>query len=133
MTTTQWFIQGEPGRAGARLLRKDGSHHEAWNAVEGRWVATLTLLGPTPGAEGKEISQVGERMAMAYFPEAFHSTFYAMGDTLLVRGPDGSYLWTGRHWLKDLMVSVEGLPPVDVQVARQRWPGAFIRERSQPA
>ncbi len=31
------------------------------------------------------------------------------------------------------MVSVEGLPPVDVEEARQRWPEAFIRERSQPA
>ena len=98
MTTTLSFIQGEPDDQGARLRRKDGGHHEEWNPIEGRWIATSTLLRSTPGEDGKAIRPVGERTAMA-----------------------------------DLMVKVEGLAPVDVEVARRRWPSAFIRERSQPA
>jgi hypothetical protein len=128
-----WFVQGELGDPRARLLRKTDLRHEAWNAVEGRWAATLRLLGSRPGEEAEMIKQIDERTAMAHFPVAFHPTYYAVGDTLLVRGPDGSFLWTGRHWVRDLMVSVEGLPPVDVEEARQQWPEAFIRERSQPA
>jgi hypothetical protein len=128
-----WFVQGELGDARARLLRKTDLRHEAWNSAEGRWAATLRLLGSTPGEDVEVIKQIDERTAMAHFPDAFHPTYYAVGDTLLVRGPDGSYLWTGRHWVRDLMVSVEGLAPVDVEEARQQWPEAFIRERSQPA
>jgi hypothetical protein len=130
--TTMWFVQGELGDPEARLLRKTDMRHEVWNAVEGRWAATLRLLGSKLGEEAEEIIQVEERTAKAHFPDAFHPAYYSMGDdTLLVRGPDGSYLWSGRHWVRDLMVSVKGLRPLDVEAARQRWPEAFIRERSQ--
>lgn len=133
MTTTQWFVHGDLGDPEARLLRKQDGHQEAWNPVQGRWVATLLLLRDPPREGGPAIRPISERTAMAHFPAAFHPTYYALGDTLLVRGPDGPYLWTGRHWLRDLMVDVNGLPPVDVEVARQRWPDAFLRERSQTA
>lgn len=131
--TTIWFVQGELGDPKARLLRKTDRRHEAWNAVEGRWTATLRLLGSRPGEDGGAIRPVDERTAMTHFRDAFHPTYYSMGDTLLVRGPDGSFLWSGRHWVRDLMVSLEGLPSVDVKEARRRWPEAFLRERSQPA
>lgn len=129
--TTIWFVQGELGDPRARLLRKTGTRHEAWNAAEGTWVATLLLLGSKPGEKDEAVNPVDERTAKAHFPDAFHPTYYSVGDTLLVRGPDGSYLWSGRHWVRDLMVSVARLRPIAVETARQGWPEAFIRERSQ--
>ncbi len=129
--TTMWFVQGELGDPTARLLRKTDRRHEAWNAAEGTWAATLQLLGSKPGEKDGSINPVDERTAKAYFPDAFHPAYYSMGETLLVRGPDGSYLWSGRQWVRDLMVSVARLRPIDVETARQQWPEAFIRERSQ--